>query len=46
VQVTVLDHTGEASFLLFDQDVIKLIHKSAYELLEQQVQVNLLNSTI
>ncbi|OAO96996.1 hypothetical protein AXX17_AT4G06860 [Arabidopsis thaliana] len=38
VQVTVLDHTGEASFLLFDQDVIKLIHKSAYELLEQQVQ--------
>ncbi|CAD5330376.1 unnamed protein product [Arabidopsis thaliana] len=40
VQVTVLDHTGEASFLLFDQDVIKLIHKSAYELLEQQVQFN------
>nr|AAU44445.1 hypothetical protein AT2G05642 [Arabidopsis thaliana] len=40
VQVTVLDHTGEASFLLFDQDVIKLIHKSTYELLEQQVQFN------
>ncbi|CAH8266535.1 unnamed protein product [Arabidopsis lyrata] len=40
VQATVIDHTGSASFLLFDQDVIKLIHKSAYELLEQQVQFN------
>ncbi|CAF1912224.1 unnamed protein product [Brassica napus] len=28
------------SFLLFDREVIQLIHKSAYELLEQQVQFN------
>ncbi|CAH8367841.1 unnamed protein product [Eruca vesicaria subsp. sativa] len=28
------------NFLLFDREVIQLIHKSAYELLEQQVQFN------
>ena len=39
LQVKVADHTGSTSFLLFDREVIQLIHKSAYELLEQQVQV-------
>ncbi|XP_033132031.1 uncharacterized protein LOC103828855 isoform X2 [Brassica rapa] len=40
LQVKVADHTGSTSFLLFDREVIQLIHKSAYELLEQQVQFN------
>ncbi|XP_056850155.1 replication protein A 70 kDa DNA-binding subunit A-like [Raphanus sativus] len=40
VHCKVLDHTGTASFLMFDREVIQLIHKSAYELLEQQVQFN------
>ncbi|RID67018.1 hypothetical protein BRARA_D02124 [Brassica rapa] len=40
VQVKVADHTGSTCFLLFDREVIQLIHKSAYELLEQQVQFN------
>lgn len=40
VQVKVADHTGSTSFILFDREVIQLIHKSAYELLEQQVQVD------
>ncbi|CAN6863548.1 unnamed protein product [Brassica oleracea] len=34
----VADHIGSTSFLLFDREVIQFIHKSAYELLEQQVQ--------
>ncbi|KAF8088644.1 hypothetical protein N665_0532s0008 [Sinapis alba] len=40
VQVKVADHTGSTSLILFDREVIQLIHKSAYELLEQQVQFN------
>ncbi|KAL0813270.1 hypothetical protein Bca101_069713 [Brassica carinata] len=40
VQVKVADHTGSTCFILFDREVIQLIHKSAYELLEQQVQFN------
>ncbi|KAF2616175.1 hypothetical protein F2Q70_00008706 [Brassica cretica] len=40
LQVKVADHTGSTSFLLFNREVIQLIHKSAYELLEQQVQFN------
>ena len=39
LQVKVADHTGSTSFLLFDREVIQFIHRSAYELLEQQVQV-------
>ncbi|KAL0678210.1 hypothetical protein Bca4012_006191 [Brassica carinata] len=42
LQVKVADHTGSTSFLLFDREVIQLIHKSAYELLEQQVQEGVL----
>ncbi|WZZ90573.1 hypothetical protein YC2023_119152 [Brassica napus] len=38
VQAKVADHTGSTSFLLFDREVIQFIYKSAYELLEQQVQ--------
>ncbi|CAN6860343.1 unnamed protein product [Brassica oleracea] len=38
VHCKVLDHTGTTSFVMFDREVIQLIHKSAYELLEQQVQ--------
>ncbi|CAE6108661.1 unnamed protein product [Arabidopsis arenosa] len=40
VHVKVVDDTGTISFLMFDKEVIQLIHKSAYELLEQQVQFN------
>ncbi|WZZ74525.1 hypothetical protein YC2023_085895 [Brassica napus] len=40
VHCKVLDHTGTTSFVMFDREVIQLIHKSAYELLEQQVQFN------
>ncbi|CAA7054896.1 unnamed protein product [Microthlaspi erraticum] len=40
VHVKVTDDTGTTSLLMFDSEVIKLIHKSAYELLEQQVQFN------
>ncbi|KAG2334801.1 hypothetical protein Bca52824_005981 [Brassica carinata] len=36
VQVKVADHTGSTCFLLFDREVIQLIHKSAYELLEHK----------
>ena len=40
VHVKVVDHTATTNlFLLFDREVIELIHKSAYELLEQQVHV-------
>lgn len=40
VHVKVIDHiAATASFLLFDREVMQLIHKAAYELLEQQVQV-------
>nr|VDD31262.1 unnamed protein product [Brassica oleracea] len=40
VHCKVLDHTGTTSFVMFDREAIQLIHKSAYELLEQQVQFN------
>ncbi|CAN8289366.1 unnamed protein product [Cochlearia groenlandica] len=36
VQVRVSDHSGSTSFLLFDREMIQLINKAAYELLEQQ----------
>uniref|UniRef100_A0A1J3F1U7 Replication factor A C-terminal domain-containing protein n=1 Tax=Noccaea caerulescens TaxID=107243 RepID=A0A1J3F1U7_NOCCA len=40
VHVKVADHTSTTSFLLFDREVIQLLHKSAYELLEQQLEFN------
>ncbi|XP_013617285.1 PREDICTED: uncharacterized protein LOC106323757 [Brassica oleracea var. oleracea] len=40
VHCKVLDHTGTTSFVMFDKEVSQLIHKSAYELLEQQVLFN------
>lgn len=39
LHIKATDNTGSASFILFDDIVIPLIKKSAYELLEQQVQV-------
>ncbi|VVB02623.1 unnamed protein product [Arabis nemorensis] len=40
VHVKTKDETGTTSFLLFDKEVIQLINKLPYELLEQQVQFN------
>ncbi|VVA94258.1 unnamed protein product [Arabis nemorensis] len=43
--IQAIDHTSTASFLLFDDVVIPLVNKSAYDLREQQVQILIPDTT-
>lgn len=42
VQVRVQDGSGTTSFVMFDRDVTKLLHKHAFEIREKQVSITMI----